>query len=46
LGASKADAQDIKNHSYFKDVDWQAMLEKRVPVPYVPKFVSIFVLLS
>jgi len=38
LGASKNDAQDVKNHPYFKNVDWQAMLEKRVPVPYVPKF--------
>ncbi|ORX75126.1 kinase-like protein [Anaeromyces robustus] len=38
LGASQADAQEVKNHAYFKGVDWQAMLEKRVPVPYVPKF--------
>jgi len=38
LGASKADAQEVKSHQYFKGTDWQAMLEKRVPVPYVPKF--------
>ncbi|ORX52988.1 hypothetical protein BCR36DRAFT_582390 [Piromyces finnis] len=38
LGASQADAKEIKSHPYFKNVDWQAMLEKRVPVPYVPKF--------
>jgi len=38
LGASQADAQEVKSHPYFKNVDWQAMLEKKVPVPYVPKF--------
>jgi len=38
LGASQADAQEVKSHPYFRNVDWQAMLEKRVPVPYVPKF--------
>jgi len=43
LGASQADAQEVKSHPYFKEVDWQAMLEKRVPVPYVPKFVSILI---
>jgi len=37
LGASKADAKEVKSHPYFKNVDWQAMLEKRVPVPYVGK---------
>jgi len=41
LGASQADAQEVKSHAYFKNVDWQAMLEKKVPVPYTPKFVSI-----
>jgi len=38
LGASQADAQEVKNHAYFRNIDWQAMLEKRVPVPYQPKF--------
>jgi serine/threonine protein kinase len=38
LGASQADAQEVKSHAYFKNVDWQAMLEKKVPVPYTPKF--------
>jgi serine/threonine protein kinase len=38
LGASQADAEEIKSHPFFRNVDWQAMLEKRVPVPYVPRF--------
>jgi len=38
LGSSEADAEEIKKQPFYKDVDWQAVLEKRVPVPYIPKF--------
>lgn len=33
LGSSKKDAEDIKNHSFFKGVDWKACLMKKISVP-------------
>ncbi|ORX54823.1 kinase-like protein [Piromyces finnis] len=40
LGYSAKDAQEIKAQAFFSDVDWQAMLEKRIPPPYVPTLKS------
>ena len=37
LGGSAEDAQEIKNHPWFEGVDWDALLEKRVKPPFVPK---------
>ncbi|TPX49164.1 hypothetical protein SeMB42_g02712 [Synchytrium endobioticum] len=36
LGAGKADAEDIKKHPFFKGVDWDAMLNLKVPPPFYP----------
>ena len=30
-------AQMIKSHEYFKDVNWNKTLNRKVKVPYVPK---------
>lgn len=30
-------AREIKNHNYFKKVDWQALLNREVNSPYVPQ---------
>jgi hypothetical protein len=27
---------DIKKHRWFKNLDWNALVEKRIPVPYKP----------
>lgn len=33
---SKHDAEDLKRHEWFKDVDWLNIYEKKVKPPYVP----------
>ena len=44
LGSGKGDAEEIKAHPFFKDVDWSAVLEKRYPPPYFPTIVRIDIL--
>ena len=29
--------EDVKKHPFFEGVDWQAVLEKRISVPFRPK---------
>ncbi|KAF9219252.1 kinase-like protein [Gyrodon lividus] len=36
LGSSKADAEEIKRHPFFKDVNFDDILNKRIPPPYFP----------
>ncbi|KAI5118872.1 hypothetical protein M0805_005314 [Coniferiporia weirii] len=36
LGSGKGDAEEIKAHAFFKDVDWGAVLNKQYPPPYCP----------
>jgi len=38
LGNLKNGAQDIKNHPWFKGVDWNARLQCRVTPPIIPNF--------
>jgi hypothetical protein len=38
LGA-KEGAIEIKRHPFFKDMDWKALLNKKVMPPYVPQVV-------
>jgi protein-serine/threonine kinase len=33
LGSGSKDAQEIKEHSFFKDVNWDDVINKRIPVP-------------
>ena len=35
-GNLKRGVQDIKKHRWFKNLDWEALVEKRIPVPYKP----------
>jgi classical protein kinase C len=37
LGAGPDDAEPIKRHSFFKDINWDDIMAKRVPAPYFPK---------
>lgn len=36
LGAGEADAEDIKRHLFFKDVNFDDVYNKRIPAPYFP----------
>ncbi|KAH7100378.1 hypothetical protein BKA62DRAFT_771645 [Auriculariales sp. MPI-PUGE-AT-0066] len=40
LGSTKSDAEEIKRHPFFKDVNWDDILHKRVPPTYFPKITS------
>ncbi|KAI9105929.1 kinase-like domain-containing protein [Phlyctochytrium arcticum] len=40
LGSGKNDSEEIKKHSFFRGVDWDAMLQQRIPPPYQPKISS------
>ncbi|RXN19544.1 serine threonine- kinase N1-like isoform X3 [Labeo rohita] len=36
LGSSEKDAEDIKKQPFFRNMEWDALLQKRVPPPFVP----------
>ncbi|XP_073678926.1 serine/threonine-protein kinase N1b [Garra rufa] len=36
LGSSERDAEDIKKQSFFRSMDWDALLQRRVSPPFVP----------
>jgi len=36
LGSGKADAEEIKKHPFFKDVNFDDVMNKRIPPPYFP----------
>lgn len=40
LGSGKEDAEEIKRQPFFKDVNWDDVLHKRIAPPYFPKIVS------
>ena len=37
LGNGTKDAEEIKAHPYFQDVDWDKYLKKEIKPPYIPK---------
>lgn len=37
LGAGPGDAEEIKSHAYFRDVNFDDVYHKRIPVPFLPK---------
>ncbi|CAG8437090.1 2387_t:CDS:10 [Funneliformis caledonium] len=40
LGSGRGDAEDIKRHPFFKGVNWDDMLAKKVPPPFYPSISS------
>ncbi|XP_069460062.1 serine/threonine-protein kinase N1-like isoform X2 [Ambystoma mexicanum] len=36
LGSSERDAEDVKKQSFFRNMDWDALLSKRLKPPFVP----------
>jgi serine/threonine protein kinase len=43
LGATKNDAEEIKKHAFFANIDWEGILTKKVKPPFVPKIVSLMI---
>lgn len=44
LGSSERDAEDVKKQAFFRNVDWDGLLKKRVKPPFVPSIVRHFLL--
>ncbi|KAG9044224.1 Serine/threonine kinase [Tulasnella sp. UAMH 9824] len=40
LGSGESDAEEIKKHRFFNDTNWDDVLDKRVPPPYLPAITS------
>ncbi|RIB14584.1 kinase-like domain-containing protein [Gigaspora rosea] len=40
LGSGRSDAEEIKRHPFFKGVNWDDMLAKKVPPPFYPTIAS------
>ena len=40
LGATERDAEDVKKQAFFRNVNWEDLLMRRVPPPLVPTIVS------
>uniref|UniRef100_A0A8C7FB98 protein kinase C n=1 Tax=Oncorhynchus kisutch TaxID=8019 RepID=A0A8C7FB98_ONCKI len=36
LGSGEKDADDVKKQPFFRSVDWEALLQRRLPPPFVP----------
>lgn len=41
LGSSEKDAEDVKKQAFFKDIDWDGLLKKRVRPSFVPTIKSL-----
>ncbi|KAL2086027.1 hypothetical protein ACEWY4_017086 [Coilia grayii] len=40
LGSSEKDAEDVKKQPFFRNVDWEALLLRKVPPPFLPSIVG------
>ncbi|CAJ0963552.1 unnamed protein product, partial [Mesorhabditis belari] len=40
LGASEADAAEIKGHDFFAHLDWNCVLQREMPPPFTPQIVD------
>ena len=36
IGCGKMGSDEIKNHPFFKEIDWAALIKKEVTPPFVP----------
>lgn len=36
LGASELDFTEIRDHPFFAEISWTDLLDKKIPVPWVP----------
>ena len=40
LGGGVSDAEEVKTHRFFRTVNWDDLLQKNIPAPFVPKIHS------
>lgn len=40
LGSGPTDAQEIMSHAFFRNINWDDILHKRVPAPFIPQISS------
>lgn len=40
LGSTERDAEDVKKQPFFRNIDWDGLLKKRVRPPFIPTIVS------
>ncbi|MEQ2184253.1 Serine/threonine-protein kinase N2 [Goodea atripinnis] len=40
LGSGEKDAEEVKKQPFFRNVDWEALLQRKVPPPFVPSICS------
>uniref|UniRef100_A0A3P9PYK7 protein kinase C n=1 Tax=Poecilia reticulata TaxID=8081 RepID=A0A3P9PYK7_POERE len=40
LGSGEKDAEEVKKQPFFRNVDWEALLHRKVPPPFVPSIRS------
>ncbi|XP_028268618.1 serine/threonine-protein kinase N1b isoform X2 [Parambassis ranga] len=40
LGSGEKDAEDVKKQPFFRTMDWEALLQRKVPPPFVPTIVD------
>ncbi len=40
LGASELDFTEIRDHPFFSQISWTDLLEKKIPVPWLPDLAS------
>jgi serum/glucocorticoid-regulated kinase 2 len=40
LGYGKKGSQNVKNHPYFKNIDWEMVASKKISVPFIPKIIE------
>jgi protein kinase N len=43
LGSSERDAEDVKKQAFFRTIQWDELLLRRVKPPFVPTVVSLYV---
>lgn len=41
LGSSEADFAEIKIHLFFDDINWQDLINKKIPPPWIPNLDSL-----
>lgn len=46
LGSTERDAEDVKKQPFFRNIDWDGLLKKRVKPPFVPTIVRVILISS
>ena len=46
LGATERDAEDVKKQAFFRNVNWEDLLKRKIPPPFVPTIVSKIISLT